>query len=234
MTYDAILFDLDGTLLPMDNDEFTKAYMSLLAKYVAPLGYKKEELLPALWHGVVAMVKNDGSRRNLDAFWEVFANYLGNHVYDHIAEFDTFYRTEFHKAKALTGENVRAKEAVALAREKAGKVILATNPLFPTVGVETRMSWVGLKLSDFDLVTDYENSRYCKPNPAYYLEITEKMNLDPTKCLMIGNNAQEDVEASKAAGMSSYLIKDCLICEGELPDCPQGSFADMLSYLKSL
>ena len=31
MIYDAILFDLDGTLLPMDNDVFTKS-MEILAK----------------------------------------------------------------------------------------------------------------------------------------------------------------------------------------------------------
>ena len=30
--YEAILFDLDGTLLPMDNDLFIKTYLGLLAK----------------------------------------------------------------------------------------------------------------------------------------------------------------------------------------------------------
>lgn len=32
----AILFDLDGTLLPMDQDEFTKGYFNLLAAKLAP------------------------------------------------------------------------------------------------------------------------------------------------------------------------------------------------------
>ena len=32
----AILFDLDGTLLPMDQDTFIKAYFGLLAKKLAP------------------------------------------------------------------------------------------------------------------------------------------------------------------------------------------------------
>lgn len=234
MIFDAILFDLDGTLLPMDNDQFTKGYMHYLSSYVEPLGYKKEDMIQALWKGVLSMVKNNGSRYNEEAFWDTFAQLLGPHVQEHIPEFDQFYRTEFHKAKALTGENPLAKDAVALARQKAKKVILATNPLFPTVGVETRMSWVGLSLDDFDLVTDYSNSTSCKPNPAYYQEIMQKMNLNPEKCLMIGNNAQEDVQASNAAGIAAYLVKDCLICEGEMPACPQGSFRDMLTYLKNL
>ena len=52
-----------------------------------------------------------------------------------------------------------------------GSLVLATNPIFPAVAVETRLGWVGLTGSDFDLVTTYENSRSSKPNPAYYQSI---------------------------------------------------------------
>lgn len=34
------LFDLDGTLLPMDQDAFTRGYFNLLAKKLAPHGYE--------------------------------------------------------------------------------------------------------------------------------------------------------------------------------------------------
>ena len=34
-----VLFDLDGTLLPMDNDAFTKGYFKLLAAKLAPHGF---------------------------------------------------------------------------------------------------------------------------------------------------------------------------------------------------
>ncbi|MFR0734647.1 MAG: hypothetical protein ACLSHU_11060 [Oscillospiraceae bacterium] len=37
MTYQAILFDLDGTLLPMDLDQFTEGYFHLLAQTAAPV-----------------------------------------------------------------------------------------------------------------------------------------------------------------------------------------------------
>ena len=33
-----VLFDLDGTLLPMDMDVFTRGYFKLLAKKAAPRG----------------------------------------------------------------------------------------------------------------------------------------------------------------------------------------------------
>ena len=234
MKYDGIFFDLDGTLLPMDNDAFTKGYLGLLAAAVEPYGFETKSMLSAMWQGVAAMVKNDGSRTNDKAFWEVFAGLLGDFAYDHIADFDAFYTSGFHKAAAFTSPTELAAKAVALAREKAKRVVLATNPLFPRVAVNARLSWTGLSDGDFDLVTDYENSSYCKPNPVYYLDICQKMGVEPTRCLMIGNNAEEDIKAAQAAGLSTFLLTDCLIAEGDLPDTPSGSFADLIDFLTKL
>lgn len=235
MTYDAILFDLDGTLLPMDYDEFSRGYFHLLSKAAAPYGYAKEPFLAAMMKGVGIMVKNDGSRKNAEAFWDIFGQILGKEVCDLIPTFDTFYETEFNKTAAFTQQNPLAKEAVLLAKEKAEKVVLATNPLFPISAVRSRLSWVGLAPEDFDYVTDYETSGFCKPNPAYFSEILDKLNVSPEKCLMIGNNVQEDIEASESAGLSAFLVTDCLISEnGQLPDCPQGTFKELIDYLKTL
>ena len=35
-----VLFDLDGTLLPMDQDAFTRGYFKFLAAKLAPHGYE--------------------------------------------------------------------------------------------------------------------------------------------------------------------------------------------------
>ena len=112
--------------------------------------------------------------------------------------------------------------------------MLATNPFFPPVAVEARVNWAGLSPSDFDLITHYSNSTYCKPNPAYYLEITTKLGLDPHKCLMVGNNTKEDVEASFAVGFDTYLLTDCLICEGDMPNTKQGSFEELIEFFEEL
>ena len=234
MKYQGIFFDLDGTLLPMDNDTFIKGYLGLLSREVAPLGYTAETMIPTMWRGVAAMVKNDGSRTNFDIFWEYFAGAFGKQVYDHISRFDAFYRDGFHKAAAFTAPTPLAKQAVTLARQKAERVVLATNPFFPRVAVDSRLSWAGLSPADFDLITSYENSHSCKPNPAYYREICQRRDLEPAKCLMIGNNADEDAGAAQAAGLSAYLLTDCLISEGTLPDCPKGSFAELIAFLDAL
>ena len=72
-----VMFDLDGTLLPMDMEEFTGGYFKQLAAKVAPHGYEPQSLVKTIWHGVMAMVKNDGSCKNEDAFWKDFASIYG-------------------------------------------------------------------------------------------------------------------------------------------------------------
>ena len=88
----AILFDLDGTLLPMDNDYFTKVYFHLLAQTAARWGYNDPKLLTAaVWKGVEAMVRNDGCRSNYDRFWFSFAQIMGEDSLNDLDRFSSFY-----------------------------------------------------------------------------------------------------------------------------------------------
>lgn len=43
-----ILFDLDGTLLPTDQDLFVKTYFKQLAVKLAPYGYKSSRWIDAI------------------------------------------------------------------------------------------------------------------------------------------------------------------------------------------
>ena len=229
---DTILFDLDGTLLPMSTETFTNAYFKLLAQKAAPYGYEPQALVAAVWKGTKAMIQNDGSMRNDRRFWQVFAGELGERVLDMRPVFDRFYSEEFHGAKAATGENPLARQAVDGLKARGYDVILATNPLFPAVGVATRLSWVGLKPEDFLAVTSYEGSSYCKPNPEYYRELLAQTGKRPEQCLMVGNDAAEDALAAGKAGMERYLITDCLENPGgvDISNVPQGSFEDFMAY----
>ncbi len=233
--YQAILFDMDGTLLPMDTEAFLKLYIKALAGTLAPLGIAPDQLLAPFWAATKAMMTNDGSCLNADAFWSVFSQMTGVPRETVEPVCDAFYTGAFLSCRAATGENPLAAQAIRLAHEKAEKVVLATNPLFPMAAQKTRMSWVNLSPADFDLVTHYTSDRFCKPNPAYYLSICERMGVDPGHCLMIGNDDREDMHAAAAAGMDCYLVTDCRL---PLADTPwkgaMGSFADMVEMLQTL
>ena len=47
-----VLFDLDGTLLPMDTDAFVGLYAGLMGKKLVPLGYDKDGLMKAVMGGM--------------------------------------------------------------------------------------------------------------------------------------------------------------------------------------
>lgn len=227
-----LLFDLDGTLLPMSTEGFTNAYFKLLAKKAAPYGYEPEALVAAVWKGTKAMIQNDGSRPNHQRFWEVFAGELGEAVLDLRPVFDKFYAEEFNGAKSAARENPLAKRAVEAAKKAGLTVILATNPLFPAVGVATRLSWIGLSPDDFAYVTSYENCSYCKPNPLYYTQLLERVGKRPEDCLMVGNDLREDALAAARAGLRVYLITDCLenAQAGDIGLIPHGSFAEFMKF----
>ena len=60
--YKAILFDLDGTLLPMDMEVFTNGYFKELYKTVNLPQIPIQSFVDAIWKGTYSMMKNDGSK----------------------------------------------------------------------------------------------------------------------------------------------------------------------------
>jgi HAD superfamily hydrolase (TIGR01549 family) len=235
MHYKAILFDMDGTLVPMDNDVFTTGYFKGLCKKLAHFGMESRALVDAVWTGTKDMVLNDGTRSNEEAFWKKFCLVTGLTEEPVRSEALDFYENEFREAKIYTGDNPLAVRAVKAAREKAERVVLATNPLFPMVGQRTRMAWVGLKEEDFDLVTCYESDSFCKPNPAYFVSVCERIGLSPEDCLMIGNDENEDMYAASLTGMDCFLVTDCMIESREHPwRGKRGTFREMVEMLEEL
>ncbi len=228
-----ILFDLDGTLLPMNQETFVKAYLDGLAQKLAPLGYDKDLFIKGMWAGVAAMVKNDGSCVNQKRFWDTFCSILGEHVRNDESVFEDFYKNEFQQVKSVCGFNPKAGEVIQKLKEQGFRLILATNPLFPSIATESRIQWAGLSPNDFSLYTTYENSSYCKPNPKYYEEILKRSNCNPKECLMVGNDVNEDMIA-KDLGINVFLLTDCLINTDNknISDFPQGSFDELLNFLK--
>ena len=62
MNITTILFDLDGTLLPMDQEAFTTGYFKFLAKKLAPYGYEAGPLIRRQLHeraGLLEEVRGD-------------------------------------------------------------------------------------------------------------------------------------------------------------------------------
>ena len=230
-----VLFDLDGTLLPMDQDVFIGAYMTGLTAKLAPFGFEPKAIARAIWAGTGAMVKNDGSARNEEVFWKVFSQVCGRDMLEFYGPIEDFYREEFQQVRHSCGFDARSAETIRALKEKGLTLALATNPLFPALATHSRVRWAGLQPEDFVHITTYENSRCCKPNPDYYREILAKLEVSPEQCLMVGNDVSEDMIA-ETLGMRVFLLTDCLINKenADITRYPHGSFPELLEYIGSV
>lgn len=229
----AVLFDLDGTLLPMEQNAFIHAYFGALAKKVAPLGFAKDPFLASMWKGTGAMLKNDGTRTNREAFWDAFAAIWGEETRALEVELTEFYQNEFNAARSVVGPVRPVRALLGALRARGLTLCLATNPVFPRVAVETRLSWIGLSCADFAHVTTYETSRFCKPNLAYFRDTLAAIGKAPGECLMIGNNPVDDM-SSLALGLSGFLLTDYLENEtgADITAYPRGDFAALVDFLE--
>lgn len=232
-----ILFDLDGTLLVMKDQElFVKLYLEALCRRFCPvLGVSPKELSHAIWASTEKMFLNDGSSLNREVFWRSFAEIMGKDILERESEFDDFYANEFVYAKQATGVNPYALKAVQTLKEKGYRLILATNPVFPTVATVNRLSWAGIPKDMFELITVYDNSSFCKPNPDYYREIMSKLSILPRDYLMVGNDVDEDMITDNI-GMETYLVTDCLENKNnkDYSHFRQGSMEDFYIFAKAM
>lgn len=235
MKIKAVVFDLDGTLLPMDQNVFVKAYFGGLAKRLAPRGYDPSKLISSILQGSQAMAENDGKRTNEEAFWNKFSEIYGEDVRKEEPYFEEYYHGDFDKVSEVCGYNPEAARAVGEIKKMGFRIALGTNPLFPSIATEKRARWAGLEVSDFEFYTTYENSSFCKPNLHYYKEILEKLKLSADEVLMVGNDVGEDMIAEKL-GMKVFLITDCLINRDnkDISEYPSGSFIELIEFVKGL
>lgn len=230
----AILFDLDGTLLPMDTGTFVKEYISGLALAVKdiinPLTFST-----ALITATKAMVANkDHTKTNERVFTETFLELIEmqkEHIWPTL---ERFYEKHFDRLKQHAQPTPLARKIVQEATSQGYAVALATNPVFPKAATMRRINWAGLKQEWFDLVTVYENSYFTKPHAEYYENICQRMNVKPENCLMVGNDVQEDLYTGQL-GMKTFLVDDYKVDRGEpvyFPD-EKGSLKDIYDRLKN-
>lgn len=230
----AILFDLDGTLLPLDQEVFTKTYIGLFVKKMVSHGYDAQKFLSAMVKSLTALASNDGSVRNEELIRNVFISELGQRIAEDQRVIDEFYARDFEGVRAVCGKNPDVSELISSLKDKY-RLVLATMPAFPETATKARICWAGLDYNDFELVTTYENSFTCKPNPAYYLEIAKKLGVEPDECLMVGNDTLDDM-AAEQVGMNVFLLTDNLLNrEGkDITRYDRGGFDELEAYIKTI
>lgn len=232
--FKAIFFDLDGTLLPLDLDTFMQEYFQRLANHFAHL-YNPKDFQGYVWQATKVMMKDTRSDiTNEQVFMEAFLPLVKHSANELMPMFEDFYSTTFDELAQCTTPTPLARQVVTALADQRYRLVLATNPLFPALATQARMRWAGIENLPWELVTTYENSHFCKPNPAYFAEILTKTNLQPSEVLLVGNDPLEDLSVSEL-GMKTYLVTDWLVKREQSPYQPTatGSLADFYQLAKN-
>lgn len=229
-----ILFDLDGTLLPVDMQLFEKIYFQELGVYFEDL-LPPEKLTEYIWESIKSMVINLEDKTNEEVFFESFKRKINSNLKVFEDRFNEFYDSNFHKLKTAVKDVPAIRESVNLLKDKGYDLVIATNPLFPKKAIYHRIEWAGLNPSDFMYISTFERNHYCKPQVHYYKEILKDINKLPDECLMVGNDVQEDLVASKL-GIKTYLITDNILHRSneKIISNHIGSYEDFLKFVKKL
>lgn len=230
----ALLFDLDGTLLGNDMmDGFVPRYFELLAARMAPFVPPKK-LVAGVMAGSDAIAANDGSRTNEEAFAAVFYPFVGlprETLEPHIA---AFYAEDFPSLRVHTQRKPEARRVLETAFALGYRVVVATNPHFPATATHQRLAWAGVADLPFDKVTTYENSRFAKPNLGYFEEILAGLSCRPEQAMVIGDEAMDMVAGE--LGCLTFLVPSPATRIEEIAPPPtyQGALADVEPLLHRL
>jgi len=230
-----ILFDLDGTLLPMDTEVFTKKYFQELAIKLKDY-FTPEEIAKTVWTSTKYMISNvDANKTNEEAFFEDFYERVNHEAEILDPIFEDFYEKDFNNIKNVAAKNKHIIESVSLLKDKGYNLVVATNPLFPERAILHRIEWAGLNVEDFMFITSFEKMHFCKPQLNFYKEILNNIKENPENCMMVGNDIDEDMIA-KEIGMKTYLIKDHII--GTVKEQKNidysGNYEDYYEFVKAL
>lgn len=228
-----ILFDMDGTLIGCSVEEFLKPYYAAIVKKFAGR-HDAKQIADTVLKGAVPMIENDGSRTNREAFFAFAEGRTDMNAEEFESSMTEFYNNEYSVVADVINPKPLIVEAVDILRKKGYRLVVTTNPLFPLVALESRLKWGEYDPSAFEFVTSYETSRYAKPSVGYYTEVLERLGMDPSESMIVGNDRHEDIETGKAAGMKTYWLTDTPIdnCAAE-PD-EKGRSKDFLAFVNAL
>jgi FMN phosphatase YigB (HAD superfamily) len=228
----AILFDLDDTLLTTNLDAFLPGYFQLLSTRLASHVPPKAFVQALLASTRLMSSPHDPALTNQQVFEADFFPRIG------VAEstlrpiFEEFYREDFPRLRSLTSPRPEARAVVQSAFRRSRHVVIATQPVFPLVAIQQRMNWAGVADLPYRLITSYENMHTCKPMPEYYLEIASFLGCSPEECLMVGNDPDQDIDPAQRAGLATFRITAS--GEGTLPGDACRTLTQLDEYFASL
>jgi len=203
----AILFDLDSVLFTGDQTEFMRNYTGLLAPRFSQL-MPSDKFAKQLLRSLDAMIREPKTdRTNLQTFFDDFSKATGLTYNILWPIFEEFYNIDFPALQCMSKVNPEGKKIVEFAVQQGYLTALVSNPVLPMSAVRELIRWAELSAEQFAVISSIEEFHYSYPHRGYFTEMAEKLNLNPSECLIVGHKPIENPDVLDL-GLRIFLLAD--------------------------
>jgi phosphoglycolate phosphatase len=185
MSYQCLLFDLDGTLVDSRADLINSVNLMLseIGREMLPdsrvIGFIGEGARRLVERALRATQNGEPQDSEIDAALKMFRRHYREHLLDHTRVYPEVEQT----LSRLT---------------HVPKAVVTNKPYDFTVAL---LEGVGL-IGHFDVIIGGDSLTERKPSPLMLVEAASRCRADASKCLMIGDS-RVDIEAGRAARMKT-------------------------------
>jgi N-acetyl-D-muramate 6-phosphate phosphatase len=198
MSFSAVLFDLDGTLVDTAPDLAFALNSLLLEQGQEPLPY--EDIRPAASHGSIALLKLGFDLSPQDDNFKSLQQRFIELYQDNIDRETALFEGMEEVITKLEANNISWGIIT-------NKPAFLTDPLVAKLGLAERAA----------CVVSGDTTAHSKPHPAPMLHACDLINHDPHDCLYIGD-AKRDIEAGKNARMKTITARWGYLSEHDKPE----------------
>ena len=180
------LFDLDDTLI--DTKIYAKIYPIIVSKVCSKLSINEDELF--------SKAASLGLKKNK------YGNYDSGELCNKLELLDLYYSVlekEIEINDVLFSE---VKEVFNSLKEKDSRIGIVSNSMLRTI--KLYLDKYGL-LVDFIFSSDYTGCN--KDSVKYWEKLIATEKLDPSSCVVIGDDYNEDVEVPSSLGFKTFYLE---------------------------
>lgn len=231
-----LLLDLDDTLLNSNIEALIPVYFQKLTAHLAG-EFIPEQLLTELVRGTRIMYASTDPLQTLEqVFSDAFYPPLGTTRQALASQIDDFYDNVFPSLQPLTSPRKDAQDFISWAFARGYDLSIATDPLFPRKAILHRLRWAALDpgQTPFSLVSDFETFHFAKVSCSYFPEFLLRLGWDAEPVLMIGDSLERDIFPAKKAGLPVFWLREAGQTAPGVESIPQGTFADLQTWLASV
>jgi len=209
MKYTDLIFDLYGTLLDIHTDENDLVW----EKTALYFGFYGAHYTPAqLREGFAAAMKAREAQagQSYECFPDIPCEQVMTELFrakgvEHNADTLGINAAQLFRISSIEYIRLYPKvlEALAFLRKKGHRLWLLSNAQRIFTEYELRHLGLGEQLDGIYLSSDYGCR---KPDARFFRALIEEKKLDPSRCLMIGNDRMTDIAGAKAAGLATLYM----------------------------